>query len=70
VPWTVANTNADSVNNNTLYWNPPVIKFLLQDYTMTARARKMNVWTAVIAAAVLLSTLILFFGRGRRLVGR
>jgi hypothetical protein len=65
MPWTVVASNADSVKNNQLFWNPPVIKVLLKDYTMTARARKMNVWAVVLSAAVILLTLALFLFRGR-----
>jgi hypothetical protein len=66
MPWTVIESNADSVKNNQLFWNPPVIKFLLKDYTMTARARKMNVWAVALSAAVVVLTLGLFFFRSKR----
>ncbi|MEX1238336.1 MAG: hypothetical protein WEB30_01415 [Cyclobacteriaceae bacterium] len=65
MPGRVVETNADSVNHNLLLWNPPVIKFLLTDYTMTARSRKMNVWPVVISLLVVAGTLILFFLRRR-----
>ena len=65
LPWTVVSSNADSVKNNRLFWQPPVIKFLLKDYTMTARARKMNVWAVALSAAVVLITVGLFFFRNR-----
>ena len=57
LPWTVISSNADSIKANTLYWSPPAIKFLLQDYTMTARARKMNMWQVTLSAIVVLVTL-------------
>lgn len=63
MPWRVISTNADSVSGRELFWNPPVTKFLLNDYTMTARARKMNVWAVVISAAVVVLTIGLFFFR-------
>ena len=65
MPWPVVSSNADSAKSNTLYWNPPAIKFLLQDYTMTARARKMNVWQMTISAIVVLATLGLFVFKRR-----
>lgn len=66
MPWPVVETNADSVNNRELYWHPPVIKFLLKDYTMTARSRKMNVWAVVISGVVILLTFASFFIRRNR----
>ncbi|HET7179321.1 MAG TPA: hypothetical protein VFI14_06335 [Chryseosolibacter sp.] len=65
MPWSVVSTNADSVNGNQLFWKPPVTKFLLKDYTMTARARKLNLWAVVISGLVVLATLALFFARPR-----
>lgn len=65
MPWNVIESNADSVSNNEVHWHPPVIKFLLTDYTMTARARKMNIWAVVISGGVILATLGLFFIRRR-----
>lgn len=63
MPWSVVSTNADSVNGNQLFWKPPVTKFLLKDYTMTARARKLNLWALIISGLVVLATLALFFAR-------
>lgn len=63
MPWSLIDSNADSVNNNEVHWHPPVIKFLLTDYTMTARSRKMNVWAVVISAGVVIATVGLFFVR-------
>jgi hypothetical protein len=69
MPWPVVETNADSVNNQELHWTPPVIKFLLNDYTMTARSRKLNVWAMVISGGVILLTFVLFFlGRKNNLM--
>lgn len=63
MPWAVVSSNADSVKGRELFWNPPVTKFLLNDYVMTARARKMNIWAVVISAGVVLLTIGLFFFR-------
>lgn len=65
LPWTLVDSNADSTTNNQLFWRPPVIKFMLKDYTMTARARKMNVFAVVITLATVATTLGLFFLRNR-----
>jgi hypothetical protein len=67
LPWTVVSSNADSAASNTLFWKPPVIKFLLQDYTMTASARKMNVWAVGISAVLVLATAGLFLLARKRL---
>ena len=66
MPWKVVSSNADSVKGNALYWNPPVIKFLLKDYTMTASARQMNVVAVIISGGLVLITLGLFFFRRRK----
>lgn len=65
MPWTVVETNADSIAGNRLYWHPSPIKFTLRDYTMRARARVMNYWAVAISAAVVLLTGYLFLRRRR-----
>lgn len=64
LPWAVVESNADSVAGNTLLWYPPVIKFLLNDYTMSATSRKMNLWAVVVSAVIVCITLWLFLRRG------
>jgi hypothetical protein len=44
MPWKIVSTNADSIAGNSAYWSPPAIKFLLNDYTLVAEARKTNYW--------------------------
>lgn len=66
MPWTVVESNADSVNGNELFWRPPVVKFLLADYTMTAKSRKLNTWAVVVSGVVVVLTIGLFFVRKRR----
>ncbi len=63
MPWSVVNTNADSVAGNRLQWNPPSIKFLLKDYTMYAEARKINVWAFIVSIVILIFTGYLFWRR-------
>jgi hypothetical protein len=54
MPWSViADTNADSVRGQELYWHPPVEKFLLKDYTLFARVQKFNYWTLLASAIVI-----------------
>lgn len=65
MPWSVVESNADSVVNNQLFWRPPVVKFLLSDFTMTARARKMNVWAVVVSGIIVVLTVGMFVYRGR-----
>ncbi len=67
MPWPIVYTNADSVHNGELFWNPPVIKFLLNDYTMTARARKMNGWAVAVSVAIIFSTVALFVMRMKKI---
>lgn len=64
MPWTLVNSNADSVAGNSLFWSPPSIKFLLKDYTMQAESRSLN-WWAVIASAIVLGATVYVFIRKR-----
>jgi len=52
MPWAIVNTNADSVVGNSAYWSPPAVKFLLNDYTLVAEARKTNYWAIGITVLV------------------
>lgn len=63
MPWDVIETNADSTAQNQLYWNPPVTKFLLRDYTMRATARKLNWWTVAVSVGFLIATLYVWLRR-------
>lgn len=60
MPWTVTDTNADSIAGRSLYWHPPVIKFLVTDYTMYAEARTLNWWAIVISLVIVGLTGYLF----------
>jgi hypothetical protein len=62
MPWTVVNSNADSVAGNRLYWRPVVNKFVYMDYEMFAESRKLNVW-ALIASALIIGLTILSLKR-------
>lgn len=66
MPWGVIESNADSIVNNQLFWRPPVVKFLLSDFTMTATARKMNVWAVVLSGFVVVATVVMFVYGGKR----
>lgn len=61
MPWTVIQSNADSVAGNELYWHPPVARFLLKDYTMYAESRRMNYWAVIISLLIVAFTLLLLF---------
>ena len=58
MPWEVIESNADSVSDNALHWSPPIIKLLIDDYTMYAVARKMNYWAVIVSAIVLLFSMV------------
>ncbi|CAN5129443.1 hypothetical protein BH09BAC3_BH09BAC3_27940 [soil metagenome] len=64
MPWTVVRTNADSVVDNQLFWKPPVVKFLIKDYTMFGEARQLNVW-AIAGSVVLVGLTVFVFMRKR-----
>jgi hypothetical protein len=63
LPWTVLASNCDSLYNNSAYWQPPVTKFMLQDYTMYAEGRELNVIAVSLSALVLLFTGFLYLRR-------
>lgn len=63
MPWTVTNTNADSVAGNKLFWRPIVTKFAIQDYTLVAESRKLNVWAVIVSAALIIITAFIFWKR-------
>ncbi len=60
MPWDVISTNADSVIENELHWAPPVTKFLLRDYTMFAKARKINLWAVGVSVLFIAFTIWIF----------
>jgi hypothetical protein len=65
MPWEIIASNADSINGSSLYWNPPMLKFTLTDYTMHATARKMNYWAVVLSAVIVMVTIFLFVRKRR-----
>ena len=65
MPWNVVRTNADSVVNNQLFWRPPVIKFLIKDYTMYGEARQLNVW-AIVGSVLVIGLTVFVFTRKRK----
>lgn len=65
MPWDVVESNADSVIGNKLFWRPPVVKFLLADYTMSATSRKMNIWSVALSGFVVCVTVGMYFVRRR-----
>ncbi|MBL7852416.1 MAG: hypothetical protein JNN04_16040 [Cyclobacteriaceae bacterium] len=66
IPWTVVETNADSVVGNRLYWRPLQHKFLFTDYELYAESRQLNVLTATLSAVLIGFTLLLWIWRARR----
>jgi hypothetical protein len=62
MPWSVLETNADSVDGNTLYFHPSSIKFMLIDYRMYATSRDLNYWTLILSG-LLISAIVVAFVR-------
>lgn len=60
MPWTVTDSNADSVAENKLYWRPLVTKFIFKDYTMFAESKKLNLWAVVVSMVVVGVTVFAF----------
>ena len=63
MPWTIVQTNADSIIGNKLIWRPVVNKFQFSEYEMYAEARKLNMWTIFASGIVVLGTLFLWTRR-------
>ncbi len=65
MPWPVVTSNADSVVGNSLFWKPPVVKFLVTDYTMQAESRKLNYWAVIVSGVFIVAAGVLVFRRRR-----
>lgn len=65
MPWTMINSNADSVAGNTLIWRPLVTKFLFKEYHMYAESRKLNIWALGISGLIVLLTIFIWRKPGR-----
>jgi len=63
MPGDIVESNADSTVSSQAFWRPPVIKFLLRNYTMSATSRTLNVWAVIVSAVVIGVTLLLFTRR-------
>ena len=60
MPWTLVNSNADSVVGNKLIWRPLVTKFLFKEYHMYAESRKLNLWALMVSGVVVVSTIFIW----------
>ncbi|HRI78081.1 MAG TPA: hypothetical protein PLR06_00985 [Cyclobacteriaceae bacterium] len=60
MPWTVTNSNADSVSGNYLEWKPLVTKFIYKDYVMYAECRHLNFWALVVSGVIVGITVLVF----------
>jgi hypothetical protein len=66
MPWTVVNSNADSVAGNKLYWRPLATKFAIREYTMFAESRRLNLWAVIVSVLLVgLSAFVLLRSRAR-----
>lgn len=66
MPWTVVETNADSVAGNRLFWRPLQHKFLFTDYEVYAESRQLNWLMTIISSVIIGLTLVLFVWRSKR----
>jgi hypothetical protein len=62
MPWTIVNTNADSVAANYAVWKPVMHKFAFSNYEMYAESRKLNLW-AVIVSVIVIGVTVFVLGR-------
>lgn len=66
IPWTVVDSNADSVAGNKLYWRPLATKFAIQEFTMFAESRRLNLWAVIVSVLLIgLSAFVLLRSRAR-----
>lgn len=63
MPWPVISSNADSIAGRLLVWNPPVVKFMIKDYTMYAESRRINYWALLVSLLLVLVTATVFARR-------
>lgn len=63
MPWKIITANADSINGTSLFWRPMNIKFMLNDFTMSAESRKLNYWAVLISALVVVGTIAVLISR-------
>lgn len=61
MPWAVVETNGDSLAGRSVFWKPPVTKFLLRDYTMYAEARTLNYWAVILSGMFVVFAGVLVF---------
>lgn len=64
LPWTVVETNADSIAGNRAYWRPRTHKFMFNDYTMYAEARMPNALAMIMGGLLVVIALFVFFRKG------
>jgi hypothetical protein len=60
MPWNITKHNGDSISNNVVTWNPPVIKFMLKEYTMMAESRRINYWAVILSVTLIAITILAF----------
>jgi hypothetical protein len=60
MPWEITMSNADSVNSNSLFYQPPAVKMMFRDYSMYASSRKLNYWTLFVSGLVIVATIFAF----------
>jgi hypothetical protein len=53
MPADVIRTNADSVAGSSAFWRPPVIRFIVKDYTMYTEARQLNYWAVALSIGLI-----------------
>ncbi len=58
MPWTIIESNADSLVNNQAFWFPRYQKFLFSDYRMRVIARKPNVSALIMLAASFVAVVV------------
>ena len=69
LPGKLITTNADWQNDETLVWKINMLKFLTDDYTLTAESRVVNVWAFVVTLLLIVFSAYCFLfesGCGRR----
>ncbi len=69
MPYSIVNSNADSIAGNTLYWKPSSTKFLLKEYEMIGEARTLNIWAIALSIGfILLTVALIFYKKGSKTI--
>jgi hypothetical protein len=66
MPGLITGTNSSVLSGNRVSWDVFPMAFLLEDYTMVAESRVINVWAFIVSGMVLLGLISLLVVKSRK----